>query len=236
MKPNKKRSCYDSLRQKVLTLELAPGVMLDETALAIEHGLSRTPLREVLQLLAGEGYLSLEANRGASVSSMDMTVMRNFFQTAPMIYAAVNRLAAENASADQIVTLKDAQLHISQSVKSDDPSQAAICNHQFHEVIGEMAGNPYLMPSLKRLLIDHTRMGQRFYTAHTAAGRDRVETAMRQHDEIIAAIEDRTPARAVELALDHWELSRGEIERYVHPDPLPFDIADHQSGKLRNAV
>ena len=236
MKPNKKRDCYDSLRQKILTLELTPGMMLDETALALDHGLSRTPLREVLQQLAGEGYLALEANRGASVSSMELSVMRNFFQTAPMIYAAVTRLAAEIAGQQQIDRLKRAQSEFRKSIAAQDPSQTALCNHRFHEIIGDMAGNPYLTPSLNRLLIDHTRMSQTFYRAYNQADRDRIETASQQHDEMIEAIETRAPARAVDLTLDHWALSRCEIERYVHPDPLPVDLADHQSGHLRNAV
>jgi DNA-binding GntR family transcriptional regulator len=236
MKPNKKRHCYEALRQKVLTLDLAPGMILDETMLATEHGLSRTPLREVLQQLAGEGYLSLEANRGASVSSMDLTVMRNFFQTAPMIYAAVTRLAAENGKQTQIGDLKQAQARFIKAVAASDAAETALCNHRFHEIIGEMAGNPYLTPSLKRLLIDHTRMSQTFYTAHSTSDRERIETASRQHDEIIEAIETRAPARAVELTLDHWALSRSEIEKYVYPDPLPVEIDQTQTGKLRNAV
>ncbi len=236
MKPNKKHNCYDSLKHKVLALELAPGMTLDETALAAEHGLSRTPLREVLRRLAGEGYLTLAANRSAQVSSMDLATMRNFFQTAPMIYAAVTRLAAENASALQIAELKDAQQQFRSAIADGSATDTALHNHTFHEIIGAMAGNPYLTPSLERLLIDHTRMSQAFYTAHDAADRKRIDAAAGQHDEMIDAIETRQPARAVELTLEHWNLSRGEIERYVYPDPLPVDIGGGTKGELRDAV
>ena len=88
-------------------MEIAPGQLLDETALSVEFGISRTPLREVIQRLCGEGYLSSQENRGAKVSSMDFASMRKFFQTAPMIYAAVARLAAENANEAQIEKLKN---------------------------------------------------------------------------------------------------------------------------------
>lgn len=236
MKPNKKRNCCESLRQQILSLELAPGMMLDETALALEHGLSRTPLREVLQQLAGEGYLALEANRGASVSPMDLAAMRSFFQAAPMIYAAIARLAAENATPQQVAELKDAQGKFCDSVASGDVSQSAISNHRFHQIIGDMAASPYLTPSMNRLLIDHTRISQTFYKAGTPADRERIETASRQHDEMIDAIETRVPARAVDLTLEHWALSRSEMERYVYPDPLPVDLAGSQSGQLKNAV
>ena len=236
MRANKKSGCYDSLKHKVLALELAPGMTLDETALAAEHGLSRTPLREVLQQLAGEGYLTLAANRSAQVSSMGLATMRNFFQTAPMVYSAVTRLAAENATTAQIGQLKAAQKRFRASIAGGSATETALHNHLFHEIIGEMAGNPYLTPSLKRLLIDHTRMSQTFYTAANKADRERIETAAGQHDEMIDAIERREPARAVELTLEHWNLSRGEIERYVHPDPLPVDIAGDHRGELRDAI
>ena len=50
-------------------MELAPGAELDETQVATAYGLSRTPLREVFQVLGGEGYLRLEHNRGARVAA-----------------------------------------------------------------------------------------------------------------------------------------------------------------------
>ncbi|MEM9854042.1 MAG: GntR family transcriptional regulator, partial [Pseudomonadota bacterium] len=86
-----KQSCLIALRQKILALELAPGAELDEASLCEAHGLSRTPLREVLQRLAGEGFVTLTAHRGATVASMDLARMRTFFQTAPMVYAGIAR-------------------------------------------------------------------------------------------------------------------------------------------------
>jgi len=94
----KKADLYRALRASILDLSLAPGAALEEAALCAAHGVSRTPLREVLQRLAGEGFVTLEANRGATVSSMDLPVIRSLMQTAPMIYAAIARLAAENAT------------------------------------------------------------------------------------------------------------------------------------------
>ena len=66
--PSKKEQVYNDLKQRVLTLDLTPGLALDEVALSEHYGLSRTPLRELFQRLAGGGYLNTESNRGASVS------------------------------------------------------------------------------------------------------------------------------------------------------------------------
>jgi len=227
MKQTKKDSAFNLLKQRILTLDLPPGSALDEIALSEQYGLSRTPMREVFQKLAGEGYVSLESNRGASVSSMDLATMRGFFQTAPMIYAAVARLATELATASQIDALKKFQTRFTKAVKADDATGMAMHNHLFHEHLGVMAASPYLAPSLGRLLIDHTRMAQRFYRVSHETTDSRIELACDQHDAMIDAITRRQSAVTVELTLAHWELSRGEMDKYVLPDPLPFDQLDN---------
>jgi len=223
---NKKDEVAAHLKMQVLTLELAPGAALDEALLSEQHGLSRTPLREVFQRLAGEGFVNLETNRGASVSSMDFDTMRAFFQCAPMIYAAIARLATEQATAAQIAELKKIQHRFSQSVQRDAAGDMAINNHRFHEQLGLMSASPYLIPSLGRLLIDHTRMSHRFYRTDRQASRSRVADACDQHDQMIESISNRTPAITVDLTLQHWELSRNEIDKYVQPDPLPINALE----------
>ena len=96
MPTDRKNDCLDDLRMRILTLDIAPGSPLEETVLCERYGMSRTPMREILQRLNGEGYVELNQNRGAKVASMDLVLMRTFFRTAPMIYASINRLAAEN--------------------------------------------------------------------------------------------------------------------------------------------
>jgi len=236
VRQNKKNQIAAQLRKQVLTLALAPGAALDEAALSEQCGLSRTPLREVFQRLAGEGYLNLETNRGASVSSMDVETMRAFFQCAPMVYAAISRLATEQATPAQIDTLKKIQKRFEQSVRKDAAGDMAMHNHHFHEQLGVMSASPYLKPSLGRLLIDHTRMSHRFYRADRKASRKRVLEACSQHDQMIDSIANRTPAITVDLTLQHWELSRYEIDKYVQPDPLPLDALDAHSEVAQNEI
>lgn len=242
MKGNKKTKAAEDLRLQVLSMQLAPGSALDEAELSSRYGLSRTPLREVFQRLAGEGYVSIETNRGASVSSMDFATMRAFFQSAPMIYAAIARLAAEQRTLQQVDELKAIQRRFRQALESACAESMALHNHKFHEYIGVIAASPYLTPSLGRLLIDHTRMSHRFYQVEHLAEHQtktthaknssasnkakRIQLACTQHDEMIEAIAQGNAAEAVDLTLQHWELSRNEIDQYVLPDPLPVDQFD----------
>ena len=223
MKTPTKTEASQILKQRILAMEIAPGQLLDEAELAEEFGISRTPLREVIQRLAGEGYLVLEPNRGAKVAPMDLPTMRQFFQAAPMIYAAVARLAAENGTAVQIAKLREIQAAYRQSIAAGVVTETALQNHRFHEQIGVMAASPYLMPSLNRLLIDHARISQTFYRMRDRSDSARISTAADQHDAMIDAFERHAGAEAVELTLAHWALSRDRLETYVSPDPLPFD-------------
>ncbi len=229
-----KEDCLDDLRRRILSTSLAPGEDLDEAGLCDHYGMSRTPLREVLQRLQGEGYVNMTQNRGAKVASMDIGVLRTFFQTAPMVYANIGRLAAENRTIPQLDMLKDAQRDFARAAKSSKADDAALANHRFHAIIGDMAHNPYLVASLARLQIDHTRMSQTFYRPAAPAETLLVLTAVEQHDAMISAIEGREGALAIDLTLQHWDLSRDRMERFVRPDPLPVDVISLKDR--RNAV
>lgn len=217
---DKKAKLIEELRRDVLTLALEPGVDLDEASLAEKYGLSRTPLRDAFRELAGEGYVTIHQNRGARVADMSHRTLRDFFLAAPMIYSAVTQLAAQNATSDQIAELKEAQEAFKAALRNGNAADRTMANNRFHAITGEMAGNVYLTPSLNRLLIDHARISMTFYQPRNSRMADNVVLASAQHEGIIRAIENGDAPRAAQLALDHWELSRGQIELFVMPTAL----------------
>lgn len=221
---HRKAEVHDYLRTNILTLVLAPGEDLDEVSLCNRFDLSRTPLREVFRELAGEGYIELRAGRGARVSEMSHTTLRDFFLAAPMIYGAVLQLAAKNATPAQIDKLKAAQEDFKDALHSGSSADRAMANNRFHEITGEMADNIYLLPSFRRLLIDHARISMTFYRPQSAAMAENVAQASTQHDAIIAAIETGDDAAAAQLAIDHWNLSRDQIELFVMPAGLDVPL------------
>ncbi len=234
MAKQKKAHCEADLRARILTQDIPPGSDLDEASLAEDYGISRTPLREVLHRLAGGGYVRLEENRGAKVESMDLATLRVFFQTAPLIYCSIARQAAENRSSREIAALKETQVQLSRVARAGDARQSGLLNHKFHEQIGEMARNPYLFAGLKRMLVDHTRLSQTFFDPKTNADETRIKKAIEQHDAMISAIEAQEAALATDLTLQHWDLSRDQLEKYVRPDPIPLDVISMKDH--RNAI
>ena len=220
-----KKSIYNDLKKQILTMSLEPGAALDEASLCKRYQISRTPLREILRALAGEGCVEIVNNRGAYVSSMSHKVMRDFFVTAQMIYSAVGRLAAQNAKPGQIEDIRAIQEKFRAAIASGVGPDMVYWNQCFHAAMGEMADNPYLKPSYDRLLIDHARISQTFYRPRDPQMEPRMFAALSHHDEMIAAIEAGDSERVVELIVEHWALSRDLIEYFVKPDPLAFEMA-----------
>ena len=217
---DRKSILSDHLITQILTMSFKPGEDLDEAALSDAFGLSRTPLREVFRELAGQGYVELRAGRGARVADLSYKTLHDFFLAAPMIYGAIQRLAAENATLAQIDRLKDAQRAFATALDTNDPMARSLANNRFHQVTGEMAGNIYLLPSFQRLLIDHARISMTFYRPHPAGMSATLIKARDQHDAMIAAIEARDANAAAALADDHWQLSRNQIQSFVMPAAL----------------
>lgn len=218
-----KSSLYDDLKRQILTMELDPDEDLDELSLSEQYGLSRTPVREIFRRLAGEGYVEIRENRGARVSPMNHSTLRHFFLVAPMIYAAIGRLAVQNFKPKQLSELKDTQERFRAASEINDPLAMVLENNRFHEIIGEMSGNVYLKPSLGRILIDHARIGHTFFRPRNDDMRHRLQLAVEQHDGFIAAIAAHDEDAVVDLVFDHWELSRENMEMFIAPEGMKAD-------------
>ncbi len=217
--PDRKAALGDTLRRRILTMQLAPGAVLDEVALGEEFGLSRPPVRELMRQMAGEGYIELEANRAARVTAMNYNALRDFFLVAPMIYIATTKLAAEVASRADVERLRVIQARFRQAAVDKDVEGRIFANNEFHLEIGRIAGNDYLLPSLTRLLIDHGRIGRTFFRNDPAA-QEQLDVAADQHDEIIDAIARHDPEECARLVRAHLELSRRNMAAYAAPEGM----------------
>ena len=215
---DKKALLVETLKRRIISMELAPGAVVDETLLSEEFGLSRPPVRELIRQMAAEGYLDLEANRSARVSSMSHQSLRNFFLAAPLIYISTTQLAAINATQVEIDQLKKIQASFREAIDQNNLEGRVYYNNLFHLEIGRIAENPYLLPSLERLLIDHARLGKIFYRhPNTTDMQEDLDTAVIQHDQIIDAIERHNAGEAGEIVRVHMDLSRRRMTEYVVP-------------------
>jgi DNA-binding GntR family transcriptional regulator len=215
-----KTTLYETLKRQILTLELPPDHDLDEVRLSEEYGISRTPVRDVLRQLAGEGYIDIRENRGARVIPMNHATLRDFFLVAPMIYEAVGRLAVQNFKPAQMEQLKECQERFRAAISRRDPDAMVVENTRFHAIIGEMANSAFLKPSLSKLLIDHARIGYTFFRPTDDDMEASLAKSCEHHDRFIQAIAERDEAAVVRLVFEHWELSRRNMEMFIAPNGL----------------
>ncbi|RDV00273.1 GntR family transcriptional regulator [Trinickia dinghuensis] len=217
---DRKGALGQALRHRILSMELAPGATLDEVALSEEFGLSRPPVRELMRQMAAEGYIELEANRAPRVASMNYDSLRNYFLAAPLIYVATTKLAATHATQAEIDDLKRIQERFRAAVEGTDVDDRVMQNDAFHLAIGKMAHNPYLLPSLCRLLIDHARLGKTFYQPRDDSMNAELVEAIEQHEAIIDAIQRGDAEAAGEVVRAHVYLARRNMAAYVAPEGI----------------
>lgn len=155
---DKKKIFENALNRRILDMSMAPGSAIDEIALCKEFGMSRSPVREALRQAAGEGYIEMAANRAPRVSPITADSFKRFAQAARMIYVATAHLAATTATEKNITNLHSLHRHIAIAGYAANHQAGVLLECALLFEVGQIAGNHYLTPSLKRLLIDHARI------------------------------------------------------------------------------
>lgn len=227
-------SVYESLKTKILNLELKPGTLLDETELSRQYHLSRSPVREALIRLSAEGLVETPRNRTSMVSQLDFSALPAYFDAMQLLYRLSAQLAAKNRTMAGVGILKDIESALERAHEQVDVLRIVQLNRDFHAAIADMTGNPFMMGWMKTLL----DQGQRVFRLYLASFGDRVPLPkLSQHHAMIQAIE-RGDAAAAERA--GKADAQGLIEEVVHAlGNLPsadLDLEDVAVRAVRRVV
>ena len=187
----------DILRERIRTGEIPPGTRLRQEVLAEELGISRTPLREAMRLLAADGLVELEPNRGAIVTALRHDDQVAFWEARLALEPAAARLAAERPSATGIEAMRTA-IAEQRSARADGEGFAA--NRAFHLALVAAAGNPHLDRFAETLWV--RAVGQSIYTAQSSDAAV-VAAYADQHAAMLAAIERGDAELAERLTREH---------------------------------
>ena len=192
---------YAALKDVILALDIydRPGeVRLDERRLASDLGISRTPVREAMAQLEREGFVRSVPRRGIYVVRKTKQEVIELITAWAALECMAARLITQNAADEEIASLRamfatfeNGRLH----AKLDEYSEV---NIEFHQSIIRMSGNQVLI-DLAANLFAHMRMIRR----KTIGEQDRADRSIRDHMNIIQAIEARDTARAEELVRNH---------------------------------
>lgn len=211
-----KDTLYEALRQRIITMDLAPGSDLDEGELATAYGMSRTPVRETLIRLQSEGLVIMRRNRGASVAPLDMATLQSWFEAGRMVHRAMVRLACARRRESDIAGIEQAMLAFEEAMAAEDTLRMVHANEHFHDRIGQAARNPYLYASYRRILADHERISELCF-GHEIATRAEDDKALtlRQHRDLLDAIVARDPQGAETVIDAHLTLCRDGLRAVV---------------------
>lgn len=188
----------DRLRDLIIQGQLAPGVRLNERVLCERLGLSRTPLREAIKLLATEGLVELLPNRGAVVSRIDADGLAQTLEVMGALEALAGELACRRASAGRIAQVRALHEKMLARHAARDLAGYFRYNQAIHLEIVAAAGNPKLEATYRQLNANVRRVR---YMANLSG--ERWDKAVAEHEEILAALEGRDADRLKRLLRDH---------------------------------
>ncbi len=205
---DRKTVFIDELCRRVLSMDLAPGAALDELALVKEFGLSRPPIREAFRKIAAEGYIVLEANQAPRVTHLSHTALRDFFHAAPLVYDATMQLAAKNSTPVTVANLRQIQSRYRAALDGEIDELLYLVNELYIE-LGSISNNTFLLPSLRRLLIDHARFEKTWHLSLTRHHSLRVRGMICMlHDQIVDAVEEHSQRRVSRLVQRGFRAAR----------------------------
>ena len=185
------------LRQRIFARELEPGSWIDEMRLAEEYGISRTPMREALKVLAAEGLVTMKVRRGAYVTEVNDKDQRDVYHLLSLLEADAAGVVATQASPEQLKDLQD--LHAALAAATHDREKFFEINERFHMRLLEIANNRWRdqMVADLRKVMKLNRHNSLFKTG-------RIDESLREHQALMDALLARDEAASVQCMKAHF--------------------------------
>ena len=188
----------ERLRQQIYSRQLEPGSWIDELRLAAEFGISRTPLREALKVLAVEGLVTMKVRRGAYVTEMSAQDVAQVYHLLGLLESDAASRVAEHASAEDRAEL--ARLHLLLERQARQPDAFFATNELFHGALLHMAGNRWAVQ-----VVTDLRKVMKLNRHHSLYTRGRLAESLAEHRALMQAIDQRDPAEARALMQAHFK-------------------------------
>ncbi|MDO4712028.1 MAG: GntR family transcriptional regulator [Peptostreptococcaceae bacterium] len=194
----KKDEVFDILKNRIVKLEYKPGEILNEVEISKELNVSRTPVRNAFQQLMTAELLIVVPRYGAQVSQIDFLKMKHLFELTRVLDPFATRLAVERITEDKKKELKEIYDRLLSYDIKVDYQRAIDDDENFHEIIFDQCGNPWLQRHLKELHYHSERLWhycEKYF--------DSMDIFTYTFGKILDAIDNRDPESAERYARDH---------------------------------
>lgn len=198
-----RETVFEILRKAIIDGTLKPSQHLMEVQIAEQLGVSRTPVREAIRKLENEGFVTMVPKKGAYVTPFSTDDLSEMMEIRSALEALAAKLAANNASPEQIEELKHSNELFEKAIEINQLDSIINTDVIFHEALYSASGNSKLK-TLVHLLQDQMTRLRVVYVNCIEDKTDLVE----HHKRIIKAIEEKKPELASEEALKHISLTK----------------------------
>ncbi len=198
---------YRSIKRLIVTLELPPGAVIDETVLRDSLSIGRTPIREAVQRLAREQFVTVKPRRGVFVTDVDVSELITLFETRSIIEPYAATLAAERGAKDHWIEMAEV---LESPTGSATPVGLLALDRRCHEIMWSAAGNRFLMDTLEMLYSQSERVWH-LYLSEVAD----MEAALLEHREVLRVLASGDGPGAAKLMANHVGSFHDEIKVHV---------------------
>ena len=188
----------EHLRQQIFGRQLEPGAWIDELKLCGALGISRTPLREALKVLAAEGLVTMKVRRGAYVTEMSERDVREAYQLLALLEADAAATVAAKASKAELAELQ--QIHDLLETQVHQRDAFFITNERFHMRVLEIEGNRW-----RQQIVTDLRRVMKLNRHHSLFKQGRLAESLAEHRAVMAALARRDAETVRRCVIAHFE-------------------------------
>lgn len=196
----------ERLRAAIFAHELAPGSWIDEQALADEFGISRTPMREALKVLASEGLVELKPRRGCYVTELSDTDLDQIFPVMALLEGRAAFEATVNMNPASWKMLDDIHAQLERYAANGDANRFFEANDAFHTALQDIASNRWL-----KQLIEDARKVIKLTRRQSLEAEGRIDRSLAEHRQVMKAIKSGEPNHAAQAMHDHLLSGRAAL-------------------------
>ncbi len=198
------------VREAILEAELPPGETMSQVALADELGVSRTPLREALRMLQGEGLIEARPNRRVRVAPISASDLEELYALRVMVETEALRLSVPRMSSEHIARLEGSIAEMAHFAQQRDMRRWLVPHAEYHRQLTNLAGERF--DTLLSQLFDHAERYRRLHLGHGPSA-----WATADHREILDAVKAGEVQAAAALLAQHLSRTAFEVAEILQP-------------------
>lgn len=190
------------LRQRIFNRELEPGSWIDELKIAQDYGISRTPMREALKVLATEGLVTMKVRRGAYVTEVSERDLADVYHLLSLLESDAAGVVAQRADDAQMSELKTLHQELEDAARPEqvDRERFFEINERFHMRLLEIADNRW-----RNQMVADLRKVMKLNRHNSLLKSGRIQESLGEHRAIMAALAARDPQACTQRMQEHFE-------------------------------